>query len=440
MVKRMKKENLLIGLFSFILFLFTVSPIDATIPDIVLKQKKAVVTIYINDKDGNQVATGSGFVIDPNGIIATNFHIVSKWLEADNTILFKMENGSFYPVEALISFDEDNDVALLKVSGKELLTIKLATGYETKQGESVVVIGSPLGLETTVSDGIISSIRGKGGIIQITAPISPGSSGSPVFNSKGEVIGVATFLIKEGQNLNFAIPVRHVTKLLYDYKTQKKTERNVVESKPSEAPSPVSTPTPMPDALFPEARFEKADALFSEKKYEDALEEYLHLMIDIFRTKEDHPKIPHIKLRLGECYILNGEDMRGWYWLKSVIKEHPNSVEAFLAKNEISSRRWFRVGKTDKIWFIDVTSITPLDNNGVRVLVKTQGGTMGLNSSVTNEVYDCALGRTALLGAMDYDANGKVTRSADFSNDITWNTVSPDSIGEAIWKAVCGKE
>jgi hypothetical protein len=139
-----------------------------------------------------------------------------------------------------MSFDEDNDIALIQVEGKELATLKLATAYVPKQGDSVIVIGSPFGLETTVSDGIISSMRGQGGLIQITAPISPGSSGSPVFNSKGEVIGIATFLIQGGQNINFAIPIKRVVNLI----NKPKKQRSPVDllrslEKPAKAPQPV---------------------------------------------------------------------------------------------------------------------------------------------------------------------------------------------------------
>ena len=74
-----------------------------------------------------------------------------------------------------------------------------------REGQRVLVIGNPEGLYGTVSDGIISAFRDDGNIIQITAPISPGSSGSPVLNEKGEVIGIATYYGKEGQNLNFAV-------------------------------------------------------------------------------------------------------------------------------------------------------------------------------------------------------------------------------------------
>ena len=217
----MAMTKLYYAVISFIILL-NVSLSYANIPEIVLNQKRAVVTVYVNDKDGKHISTGSGFIIGSNGIIVTNYHVISKCMEANNTLIVKMENGAFFPLTKIVNYDEENDVAVFKVDGKELPTVNLAKNYKPKQGESIVVIGSPLGLETTVSDGIISSIRGKDGIIQITAPVSPGSSGSPIFNLKGEVVGVATFLIEGGQNLNFSIPVKHIEDLLKGNRHPKK--------------------------------------------------------------------------------------------------------------------------------------------------------------------------------------------------------------------------
>src|SRR4030042_5811718 len=101
-----------------------------------------------------------------------------------------------------------------------------------------------MGLETTVSDGIISNVRGKRGLIQITAPVSIGSSGSPVFNLKGEAIGIATFLIEGGQNLNFAIPVKYVANLLNESKKPKKKIKPALEPAP-EAPAPAPSREPV---------------------------------------------------------------------------------------------------------------------------------------------------------------------------------------------------
>ena len=106
--------------------------------------------------------------------------MIEKWLEAlESTLFIRMENGAYFPIEELINYDEDNDVALFKVEGKELPTVKIVTGYKPKQGESIVVIGSPMGLETTVSDGIISNVRGKRGLHSDNRPCLNGKQWKP---------------------------------------------------------------------------------------------------------------------------------------------------------------------------------------------------------------------------------------------------------------------
>ena len=284
----MKKGNLQKALLIFFLLIFIIPAAYAKVPDIVLNQKKAVVTIYINDKEGKQITTGTGFIIDKNGIIATNYHVIEKWLEVlESTLLVKMENGAYFPIEELLASDKDNDIALFKVEGKELPTVKIASDYKPKQGDGIVVIGSPMGLETTVSDGIISNVRGKHGLIQITAPVSMGSSGSPVFNLKGEAIGIATFLIEGGQNLNFAIPVKYVKNLFEESKKPKKYGTFTPLEK-KEAPAP-EAPAPAPEPLnelekakaeakknpnSAEAHYNLGLAYSNSDMYKDAIEAY----------------------------------------------------------------------------------------------------------------------------------------------------------------------
>jgi tetratricopeptide (TPR) repeat protein len=129
----------------------------------------------------------------------------------------KTPNGSIYGVISIIAEDVTSDLiklqADIKSSKVQYLTINKAA---PEVGEKVVIIGSPVGLESTVSYGIISAVRdvpGFGSIIQTTAPISPGSSGSPVVNMKGEVLGVASAQMREGQNLNFVIPSAKIIEL-----------------------------------------------------------------------------------------------------------------------------------------------------------------------------------------------------------------------------------
>ena len=202
------------SLMSFLIF-SAMSESPASVSDVVLNQKKAVVTIYVSSQDRERKITGSGFIIDSDGTVVTTYHVISSSIKDNgSSILVRTHTKAYYAVEDIMAFDEESDLAILKLAASELPVTRLAVGYRPKQGEQIVVIGSPLGLEATVTDGIISSIRGKSRLLQITAAVSPGSSGSPVFNTKGEVIGVATFLLKGGQSLTFAVPVSLVEGLV----------------------------------------------------------------------------------------------------------------------------------------------------------------------------------------------------------------------------------
>jgi len=303
----------------FLIVLLNVSFSYAKIPEIVLQQKNAVVTIYINDKDGKQIATGTGFIIDSNGIIATNYHIVSRCLEDNNTLLIKMENGASSPLSDIVNFDKKNDVAIFKIDGKELPIVKIARNYKPKKGRNIVVVGSPSGMETTVLAGIISSIHRKGGIIQITAPISPGSSGSPVFNSKGEVIGVATFNIIRGKNLNFAIPVKHVADLLKGTKKPKKKE--IVNSEPLPAVKPV----PPSQELTAVEWVKKALALWVGENITDPLKaiEYLNHAITL------QPKFADAYGLRGLVYAKLGQYQRAIEDLSEAIRLNADDAVSY---------------------------------------------------------------------------------------------------------------
>src|SRR5262249_45270986 len=116
--------------------------------------------------------------------------------------------------QRVLAHPQDVDLAILKFAANGAAFLKLGQSADAVEGQRVLVIGSPEGLQGTVSDGIISAFRENRSMIQITAPISPGSSGSPVMNESGEVIGVATMVTKEGQNLGFAIPAEEVKRAL----------------------------------------------------------------------------------------------------------------------------------------------------------------------------------------------------------------------------------
>jgi Flp pilus assembly protein TadD len=176
------------------------------------KARPAVMLLAVSDADGKEIATGTGFLVSSDGKLITNHHVI----EGAASGVAKAENGGLFPVEGVLADDPKNDLVLLKVKGKDLPFLTFSTNENIEAGTRIAVIGSPLGLEGTLSEGIVSAVRDlldDMKTLQITAAISPGSSGSPVLNAKGEVIGVARAQFIEGQALNFAVHVDAVRKL-----------------------------------------------------------------------------------------------------------------------------------------------------------------------------------------------------------------------------------
>jgi len=170
---------------------------------------KAVVMIFIYDVQGEAIGLGSGFIVTENGLIVTNYHVIKDAY----IILVKLLNGEIYKDVSVKEYDIIKDIAILKIKGQNLPTVILGNSDNIEVGEKVYVIGNPVGLENTISDGLLSGMRDTGygyKLQQISAPVSPGSSGSPVFNSKGAVVGIVRSLIVDGQNLNFSIPINYV--------------------------------------------------------------------------------------------------------------------------------------------------------------------------------------------------------------------------------------
>lgn len=182
------------------------------LPELVRRIKPSAVAIETFDSRGEKLSRGSGFFIAPDRVV-TNRHVIDNAYKAE----VHSFTGAVYPVKGVIAIDAEGDIALLRVDAPAGQVRPLALDRTSPQeGESVFVIGNPLGLEGSVSNGIVSAVRDIptfGRIIQITAPISPGSSGSPVVNMLGQVIGVATLQVTGGQSVNFAIPSERISQL-----------------------------------------------------------------------------------------------------------------------------------------------------------------------------------------------------------------------------------
>jgi tetratricopeptide (TPR) repeat protein len=180
------------------------------LPDLVRRIKPSAVAIETFDSRGEKLSRGSGFFVESDRIV-TNRHVIEGAYRAE----VHSSTGAVYPVKGVLAVDAEGDIALLKIDVTQIRPLPLDK-TSPQEGESVVVIGNPLGLEGSVTNGIVSAVRDIptfGRIIQITAPISSGSSGSPVVNMQGQVIGIATLQITGGQSVNFAIPSERISQL-----------------------------------------------------------------------------------------------------------------------------------------------------------------------------------------------------------------------------------
>jgi serine protease Do len=198
-----------------------------TAKDIVQRSSPAIVQIEAGNAKRGTGFVGTGFVVDKLGIIATNLHVIA----GESSIRVKMLDGEQYQVSVIAGVDPARDLALLQIQPKkDLPVLRLGDSDAISAGDQIVAIGNPLGFNYSVTSGLVSQVRpvcGKAEIatgaqgckqelkvLQISAPISPGSSGGPLFNQFGEVIGITTAIVTAGQNLNLAVPGNYLKPLI----------------------------------------------------------------------------------------------------------------------------------------------------------------------------------------------------------------------------------
>ena len=223
------KKRISLPLFTTVVALFLTAAVHAqeSLPALVKRVKPSVVAIATYDATGEPLMTGSGFFLRP-GQVVTNLHVIRGAVRAEIKTLDG--KGKVFPVSGTLAVDEEGDLALLNIDMplERARSSELATDLPD-EGEQIFVIGNPLKLEGSVSDGIVSAVREVPNayrIIQITAPISHGNSGSPVFNLRGQVLGVVTVKVTNGQNINLAIAAARVGQLTAG-KLQPLSELNV---------------------------------------------------------------------------------------------------------------------------------------------------------------------------------------------------------------------
>lgn len=179
-------------------------------PEVIFLQvDPSVFSLEVYDEYGNALGLGSGFVIDSTGKAVTNYHVIYKAYSARA----KFTDGRIVNINKILYSNKERDVAIIQLESNNYASLTLGNSNGLVTGQKILAIGNPLGLDNTISDGLVSSAKRDidgSSYIQITAPISPGSSGGVLLNYQGEVVGVTTAYFENGQNLNFAIPINDV--------------------------------------------------------------------------------------------------------------------------------------------------------------------------------------------------------------------------------------
>jgi S1-C subfamily serine protease len=176
-------------------------PVLMSAQEIFQMASSGVALIEVFDDEGRKRGQGSGFIVSPDGTTVTNYHVIRGASRATA----RFGNGVGSDVDGVVAYDAQRDVAVIKLTSVPSKVLQLGDSDSVKVGDSVVAIGSPLGLQNTLSEGIVSGLRN--GIIQMSDPISPGSSGGAVLDLHGNVVGISVATVVAGQNLNFAVPI-----------------------------------------------------------------------------------------------------------------------------------------------------------------------------------------------------------------------------------------
>ncbi|TWU23474.1 putative serine protease HtrA [Novipirellula galeiformis] len=187
--------------------------VDQMTEQLIAEVRPSLVTIRVEGRDGDLIGMGTGFVIDSDGLIATNMHVIGE----GRPFTVETFEGRKLPVVAIEASDATNDLAIVRVAvgDAKLSALTLAEGESAAQGKRVLAFGNPLGLQDSVVEGMISAVREMDGreMIQLAMPVQPGNSGGPVVDQQGEVLGIVNMKSAVDDNLGFAIPIDHLKPL-----------------------------------------------------------------------------------------------------------------------------------------------------------------------------------------------------------------------------------
>ena len=351
---------------------------EAKLPELVRRVKPSVVSVLTYDLKGEPLISGSGFFVRP-GEVVTNMHVIKG---AHRVEIHTLEGkGRTYPVAGALAIDDEADLALLKVDLPAERSHPLpTTSTLPDEGEQIFVIGNPLRLEGSVSDGIVSAIRevpDLGRIIQVTAPVSHGNSGSPLFNMRGEVIGIVTVKVTNGQNINLALGVSRIIAL------------HGSELISFDQVSAKGKPGTQPEALAEVWYRGGIDSLWLGN-YDNAL--------NYFETAANrNPRRPETWIQIGYCKVKQGRNEEAIRAYKRALQLRPNSSEAY---NKLGDAYFFGGRFTDAITaYQEAARIRPNDGEAYYNLA--------LAYLETGD-RDAAFAQSRRLESIDADLNRKL--------------------------------
>ena len=310
---RFLRERSLSAIVVLLLFCtISTAPAQTILPAEDIAEKALASTVYLEmmDKNGKTLGIGSGFFVKSN-LIATNYHVIEGAARGTAKLVGK---HTTYNIEGITATDKTNDLALLKVTAYGIKHLSLGDSDAVRIGETVYVAGNPKGLEGTFSDGIISSRRNKDTKerLQMTAPISPGSSGGPVLNRKGEVIGVSFMTLEGGQNLNFAIPSKYLKTLLIHSGTSRPLGQSNV-------------------FISAETYFKWGNAKFNLEDYKGAIAYYI-------KSLQLEPNNVATYNNMGNAKYMLGQHTAAIADYDKAIRLKPDSAEAYNGRGNVKTQ------------------------------------------------------------------------------------------------------
>jgi tetratricopeptide (TPR) repeat protein len=281
-----------------------------SLPDLVRQVKPSVVSVLTYNAKDESLISGTGFFVRP-GQVVTNLHVIQG---ARRVEIHTLEGkGRTYPVSGALAVDEEGDLALLSVDlpPDRSRALSLSSSLP-EEGEKVFLIGNPLRLEGSVSDGIVSAVRevpDVGNIIQITAPVSHGNSGSPLLNLRGQVVGIVTVKVTNGQNINLALASSRIAALRAGQPI-------------SFAELAVKNKTTMQPEVLAELWYRGGIDSLWLGNYDSAL--------TYFETAANrNPRRPETWIQIGYCKVKQGRNDEAIKAYQRALQLRPNSTEAY---------------------------------------------------------------------------------------------------------------